>query len=218
MRLYLSSFDLGNASSCLAELAPEGRVALIMNALDNRSAAREKWRLAQSLKLEALGLNVRDLDLRDFFGAPDRLSDALCEVDMVWINGGNAFLLRRAMKLSGMDEVVADFLNRDEIVYAGFSAAAVILSHSLRGLEAVDDPHDVPDGYPAEVEWTGLGILPFSVVVHYRSDHSESAAVEKEIDYYERANIPYRTLRDGEALIVRGGLDSVKIVGSPASQ
>ncbi|WP_210324626.1 Type 1 glutamine amidotransferase-like domain-containing protein [Chelatococcus reniformis] len=184
-----------------------------MNALDNRPEDRERWRVGQLRKLEALGLTVRDLDLQDFFGAPNRLREALREHDMVWINGGNAFILRRAMKLSGMDAQIIDLLERDEIVYAGFSAAAVIISQSLRGLEAVDDPHDVPDGYPAEIEWNGLGILPFAIVVHYKSNHSESAAVEKEIEHYERLNIPYRTLRDGEVFVVRGGLGSIEKVG-----
>lgn len=214
MRMYLSSFDLGNALPVLAGLAPAGRVALIMNALDNRPEGRERWRTGQTRKLEALGLTVRDLDLRDFFGAPDHLRESLCEHDMVWINGGNTFILRRAMKLSGMDVAIVDLLRRDEIVYAGFSAAAVIISQSLHGLEAVDDPHDVPAGYPAEIEWSGLGILPFAIVVHHQSDHSESAAVEKEIEHYKRSSIPYRTLRDGEAFVVRGGLDSIEKVGS----
>jgi len=214
MRMYLSSFDLGNAASELVSLCPAGRVALIMNALDNRPEGREIWRRAQSRKLEALGLTVSDLDLRDFFGATDRLRDRLREHDMVWINGGNAFLLRRAMKLSGMDAAMVDLLERDEIVYAGFSAAAVILAQSLRGLEAVDDPDDVPAGYPAEIEWNGLGILPFAIVVHHQSDHPESAAVEIEIEHYKRTNTRYRTLRDGEAFVVRGGLETIEKVGS----
>jgi dipeptidase E len=164
---------LGMHPSELAALAPKGRVALIMNALDNRPEAREKWRSGQRQKLETLGLTVSDLDLRDFFAMTDRLRGALEGFDMVWINGGNAFILRRAMKLSRMDEAILSLLDRDEIVYAGVSAAAVIASHSLRGLDAVDDPHDVPAGYPAEIEWKGLGILPFAIVVHYKSNHSE---------------------------------------------
>jgi dipeptidase E len=216
MRLYLSSFDLGDRPSELAALAPEGRVALIMNALDHRQEAREKWRLDQSRKLKALGLTVSDLDLRDFFGAPERLREALRAFDMVWINGGNAFILRRAMKLSGMDAIIVDLLNRDEIVYAGFSAAAVIVYQSLHGLEAVDDPQEVPAGYPPEIVWEGLGILPFAIVVHYRSNHSESSAVEREIAFYEGTGIPYRTLRDGEAFVFSGPLESLAKVGSTA--
>lgn len=215
MRLYLSSFDIGNASSELIALASGRRAALVMNALDNRPAGREKWRQDQAAKLKALGFVIDDLDLRDFFSLQDRLQDALRNYDLVWINGGNAFLLRRAMKLSGLDKAVRESLDRDEIVYAGFSAAAVIVSDSLRGLEGVDDPHEVPEGYPAEIEWSGLGLLPFAVVVHYRSEHSESAAVEKEIEHYERSGIAYRTLQDGEAFVLRGAAHDIVKVGAP---
>lgn len=83
MRMYLSSFDLGNASSELVGLAPAGWVALIMNALDSRPERRERWRLDQTRKLEALGLAARDLGLRDFFDAPDQLRERLREHDMV---------------------------------------------------------------------------------------------------------------------------------------
>jgi len=42
---------------------------------------------------------------------------------LIWINGGNAFPLRRAMRQSGFDEVAWALLASDEIVYVGFSAA-----------------------------------------------------------------------------------------------
>lgn len=213
MRLYLSSFDVGNATADLVALAPAARVALIMNALDNRPEGREKWRVDQSVKLSALGFSVSELDLRRFFGDPDGLRKALRAFDMVWINGGNVFILRRAMKLSGLDAAVAELLSLDRIVYAGFSAAAVILARSLEGLDLVDDPFDVPAGYPQEVEWTGLGILPFSIVVHHRSSHTESAGAEREIEHYERKGIAYQTLQDGEALLMSGGADTTTKVG-----
>jgi len=213
MRLYLSSFDLGHQTSELTALAPKGRVGLVMNALDNRLEARSNWQGRQSTQLEALGFSVGELDLRRFFGARDALQEALADLDMLWINGGNSFILRRAMRLSGFDDVIKVLLSRDALAYAGFSAAAVVTAPSLRGLEAVDDPEDVPEGYPTEIIWEGLGLLPFAVVVHYRSDHPESAAVENEVALYEREGIPYRTLRDGQALVVQGSIDRLKIVG-----
>ena len=66
----------------------------------------------------------------------------------MWINGGNAFILRRAMKQSGLDELVVGALRRDRIVYAGFSAAAVIAYSSLKGLDLTDNPEEVPEGAP----------------------------------------------------------------------
>src|ERR1700676_1155712 len=213
MRLYLSSFDLGDRPDALVGLvAPTKRAAIIVNALDNFADARADWLNAQTTKLAKLGFSVTELDLRPSFGAAGALGALLHEVDAVWINGGNSFILRRAMKQSGFDALIRSALAKDEIVYAGFSAAAVIVSASLKGLEAVDNPTDVPSGYDTAVVWDGLGLLPFSIVVHYKSDHSESVAVEQEVAYYKANHIPYRTLRDGEALVIDG--DRQAIVGA----
>ncbi|GEP11297.1 Type 1 glutamine amidotransferase-like domain-containing protein [Methylobacterium gnaphalii] len=213
MRLYLSSLDLGDTPAELVALAPRGRVALIMNALDGDEASRGMWRATETDALQALGFTVDELDLRRFFGDAAGLRTALAGFDMVWINGGNTFVLMRAMRLSGFDRIITDRLAEDSIVYGGFSAATVAATPSLRGIEAVDDPNEVPEGYPSEIVWDGLGLVPFRVAVHYRSDHPESADVEREIAFYEREGLAYRTLRDGQVLIVSDAVEKVRLVG-----
>lgn len=213
MRLYLSSFQIGNAAAELISLAPNGHVALIMNALDNFPTQRATWRADQIKSLGSLGFNSQEVDLRDFFGSSASIVQELSKFDLVWVCGGNAFLLRRAMKLSGFDLALKSLLSLDAIAYAGFSAGTVITAPSLRGLEAVDDPDDVPSGYTSEVFWDGLDILPHSFAVHYQSDHSEAPRVESVIDFYIREGIPYQILRDGEAYLVNGRLETAKIVG-----
>lgn len=214
MRLYLSSFDLGNRPEALVALAgPARRAAIIVNALDHRPQARTAWLTEQTNKLVGLGFSVVELDLRHYFAAADGLREFLGGVDLVWINGGNAFILRRAMKQSGFDVLVRDAVARDQIVYAGFSAAAVIAFDSLKGLELTDNPTEVPSGYDADIVWEGLGFIPFALAVHFKSDHPESESVDREIAFYEATGIPYRTLRDGEALLVHGKHE--EIVGSP---
>ncbi|MCV0397485.1 MAG: peptidase E [Rhizobiaceae bacterium] len=215
MRLYLSSFDLGTEPSTLASLAPNARTAIIMNALDNRPSARAQWLANQSRKLEGLGFSVVEVDLRRFFDRRAEAREALRDFDMVWINGGNSFLLRRALRQSGIDDVLGERLAENTIVYAGFSAAAVTASVSLRGLKAVDEPHDVPEGYDEAILWEGLAYLPYSLVIHFRSDHPESAKVDQQVQFYEERGLPYRTLRDGEALVVDGHADEARVVGSP---
>jgi dipeptidase E len=213
MRLYLSSFDLGDAPEELLALTGSARrTAVIVNALDNRPRARADWLEDQGKKLVDRGYAVRELDLRDYFGAADRLEAVLRDTDLVWINGGNAFILRRAMRQSGFDTLIKRALARDAIVYGGFSAATVIAFDSLEGLELVDDPNDVPAGYDAEIVWEGLGLIPYAVAVHFQSVHSESALVDREVAFYRANRIPYRTLRDGEALVIAGTRE--EIVGS----
>jgi dipeptidase E len=171
--------------------------------------------VSQTTKLEQFGFAVRPFDLRAFFGRAPDLAAQLDQLDAVWVNGGNAFLLRRAMLLSGFDRAITGALAADRIVYAGFSAAAVVLPKSLRGLELVDDPHDVPEGYPTEVPWDGLGVLPFSMVVHFDSDHPEAIGSRKEAAFYDEQGIPYRTLRDGQALVMANGSEFIASAPEP---
>jgi dipeptidase E len=96
------------------------------NATDTSPDWRARWLTDQSAKLSALGFSVVELDLRSFFGAPDKLETFLGGIGLVWIDGGNAFVLRQAMRQSGFDLLIKASVTRDEIVYAGFSAAAVI--------------------------------------------------------------------------------------------
>jgi dipeptidase E len=205
MRMYLSSFRLGNKPEALQELVgADRRAAIVMNALDNFPDQRAQWLQAQSSALSKLGFTVSELDLRAFFERENDLRGFANSINTVWINGGNAFILRRAMKQSGFDAIIKQALARDTHVYAGFSAAAVICYQSMRGIELTDDPNDAPEGYDQEIVWEGLGLLPYAIAVHHKSDHPEASSTDREIAFYETNGIPYRTLRDGQALVVNG--------------
>ena len=206
MRLYLSSFKIGNHPEKLVELTGTDpkKAVLILNALDYKPESRTKFLNSETEMLKDLGFDVEELDLRDYFGKQNELEEFLKNKGLVWINGGNTFLLRRAMKLSGFDIVIIKLLKEDAIVYAGFSAACCVLHKNLHGIELADDPNTLSEGYNSEIIWEGLGLVNFAVVVHYNSDHSESEITNQEVEYYINNNIPFKTLKDGEALIVNG--------------
>lgn len=90
----------------------------------------------------------------------------------------------------------------NQIVYAGFSAAVCLAAPTLLGVDIVDDPNVVPLSYEKEFSWDGLGLIDYNVAVHYKSDHPESASTDKEVEYYQENNIPYKTLSDGEVIII----------------
>lgn len=211
MKLYLSSFKIGNHPEKLVELVGGGKnAALILNALDYKPESRHKFLKSETEMLEGLGFSAEEIDLRSYFGKEKELKEKLQAKDMVWINGGNTFLLRRAMKQSGFDSVIKKLLAEDRVVYAGFSAACAVLHKDLHGVEFSDDPNIVVDGYNKEIIWDGLGLLAFNIAVHYDSDHPESEAVNEEIEYYKKNNIPYKPLRDGEVIVVNG--DNIEII------
>lgn len=206
MRLYLSSYRIGDrAGSLLALLGSGKRAAIVSNALDNiSSTARSIYRdevYDPHMELASLGLVTEELDLRRYFGEAEALREKLGEFDLVWVMGGNAFVLRRAMKQSGFDDVITGMLERDEIVYGGFSAGAVVATPTLRGIELMDDPAEVPAGYDPEVVWDGLGLIDHSVVPHFRSPHPESAAAERAVRHMMSRGMRYRALRDGEVIV-----------------
>lgn len=207
MRLYLSSYKFGNYTEELVRLSSiNKRAGIIMNAVDWGDPVRVSSSLKDQIDvLKSLGFEPEQIDLRDYFGKHDDLKKHLSSFGLVWVYGGNSFVLKRAYEQSGFDIIIKEMLFKDEIIYAGFSAGIVLLSKSMKGLEIVDDPTIVPEGYKADFDWDGLGILDYYIAVHYKSDHAESSDVDKEIEYCEKNNISYKTLSDGEVIIINGG-------------
>lgn len=83
--------------------------------------------------VRSLGLDPIELDLRAYWDDPDGLSAALAEHRMLWVRGGNSFVLRVAMSRAGADAVLSDLLGCDALVCASYSAACCVLEPSLRG-------------------------------------------------------------------------------------
>lgn len=210
MKLYLSSYRLSDDSGQLTRMVSGGgHIAVIRNALDF-STDSEKLKEGKEREFEdmcSLGLKPSELDLKSFFGKHSDLLKELKSYDGVWVVGGNAFILRRAMRESGLDDLLKSEALGPEFVYAGYSAGACAVSLTLRGLHNVDFPDDVPEGYPEEPIWDGVGLLPFAIAPHYRSSHPESTEIENSVTYLIDHRIPFVALRDGDAYIgeTRGG-------------
>ena len=206
MRLYLSSFGLGNSQDeLLALLAGKKRAAVVLNAKDASAEDSRARSLAEEIEaLAGLGLEPGELDLREYFGNPEGLRERLAETDLIWVRGGNVFVLRRAMRQSGFDELLPELLTQDALVYGGFSAGVCVLAPSMRGFETVDDPATVPSGYDPAPVWEGLGVLSYSVAPHYRSNHPESEAVDRLVQHFVEQHVLFRAIRDGEAIVVDG--------------
>ena len=208
MRLYLSSFRMGEHPEHLVALVgKDGRRRVVIgNAMDD--APPDVRRAGIELELTALadlGLDAVELDLRDYFGQGQRLRRDLTGVSMSWLRGGNVFMLRYALYRSGADAVFRELLAADALVYAGYSAGPCVLSPSLRGLELVDDADAVTRAYGSQPVWDGLALLNEAFVPHYRSPgHPETAAIELVVARYRAEGVAYRTLHDGQALLVNG--------------
>ena len=209
MRLYLSSYRLGDHVPAITKLTRGGtRVAVINNATDNFALIdREEYKktvydIENIFRL--MEFHPEEVDLRDFFDRPDEMYDHLKQFDLIWVCGGNVFLLRRAMAQSGFDKAIVKILKEDAAVYGGWSAGICVLAPSLKGLELCDNKDATAEGYNNPIIWDGLGIIDKAVVPHFRSDHPEAAMVEDIANHYKAEGIPHVTLRDGDVLIQDG--------------
>ena len=203
MRLYLSSYHLGGSADLLRDMVGRrARAVVVTNAHDLWPATFDAALAREIADLVAIGIDATQLDLREYFGRSEALAERLGEVSLVWVKGGNTFVLRRAMRASGFDDVMRPLLADDRIVYGGYSAGAVAATPTLHGIELCDDPDVVPAGYPDLVEWDGLGLVPYSIVPHWRSDHPESPLMEAVVTYMTNHAMPFRALRDGEVIVV----------------
>jgi len=205
MKFYLSSYKLGNETDKLKELIPlNNKTAYISNALDfsndlERRVQSEKGDIEQ---LENIGLNVENIDLREYFGKPEELKNKLKEFGVVMIRGGNCFVLMQALKKSGFDKILKDMnINQEDKLYIGYSAGICILGPTLKGIHLMDKPEEKPYGV-YEVNYDALGILPEAIVPHYQSDHKESDDATKAVEYLKKNAIPFKTLSDGEVIII----------------
>lgn len=125
MRLYLTSYRMGDDSDRLLEMVGRGAcVAVIQNALDLISVEdRRAYTARTSFEVhewfQGRRLQVVDLDLRDFFGDRSSVEHALEGIDLVWATGGNALLLLHAIRQSGLEAPVKRRLADNSIVYGG---------------------------------------------------------------------------------------------------
>src|SRR4051794_4681525 len=108
MRLFLSSQDFGKHPKIARKLAGNNnRAAYIKNAQDFLPTEERNLGTPEKKKMfEAAGFDIEELDLRDYFGKPEKLLNKLSNYGSFWSSGGNTFILRRAMAASGLDEIL----------------------------------------------------------------------------------------------------------------
>lgn len=207
MLFYLSSYKLGGEQEVarLISLLPDNkRTAYIANALDFSTdiERRKQSEQADINDLQSLGLEVENFDLKKYFHEPEKLASALNAFGVIWVRGGNTFVLRQAMQLSGFDVALHNLVKKNaDMLYGGYSAGICVLTPSLKGLELVDDVAQKPYPEAQETIWDGLKVIDYAIVPHYKSDHPESELVDRVVAQYEQEGVKFVALRDGEVII-----------------
>ena len=204
MKLYLSSYKLGNDIELLKEwVKNNNKMLVIPNALDVFEDSEKKTNgiLDKCKDLQELGFETQILDLRNYFNKEDELRRYLQDYNSFYVLGGNVFVLRQAMKLSGFDNYLNDISKLDNYLYAGFSAGICVLAKDLHGIHLADKPEKDPYNY-GNIIWDGIGIIDYMPVPHFDTpEHPESYLMYDVVKYLQDNNLPYQTLRDGDVII-----------------
>lgn len=189
-RLFLTSAGVRGRVDALTELVGAGAgVAVSANALDEVDPAeRDRWLDLELSTLAGAGLDPFEVDLR---------RETVEGADMFWATGGNAFVLRRALAASGMDALLRERVASDTLAWGGSSAGSCVCGPTLRGIELIDDAGESPI-------FDGLGLVDYSIVPHAGTD-----AMTPFVDYLRGNGLPYRELRDGEAIVVHGARETM---------
>ncbi|GAA0437975.1 hypothetical protein GCM10008983_13620 [Lentibacillus halophilus] len=207
MNFYLSSQDVGREEQKLKDMTKDGnrRVAFINNAMDFMTDINQKNQsdARNAADLERLGFTVDIIDLKQYFHNTGALEDKLDQYDVLWVRGGNTFVLAQATRLSGFDSIVKTYYRDNKnVLYGGYSAGICMLGPTLKGLHLTDDPDEKPYGEDYPTVWDGLNILDYTIVPHYQSGIPESEDIDRTIAYIKNHNTPFKTLKDGEVIII----------------
>lgn len=203
MKFYLSSSRLWNEVEKLKSMLPHNpRILFLVNAADYKTDRRERS-IERAKDLGEISNNIEILDLKDYFGRKDELYIKIFQADMVRVIWWNTFVLRQAMKLSGLDEIIIQLWKEyHPIIYGGYSAGVSVLWPTLKRFDIVDDPTIKPYG-EYETIWEGLWILPYCIATHYKSDHPESADIDKVVERMIDNKVLFVALRDWEVIIIK---------------
>lgn len=203
MRLFLASYRFGADPTILLDLTGgPGRIGVVAAACDAWPPnARASAVTSELIALRGLGFDPVEIDLRTP-GSVDRLAD----LPVIWVRGGNTFVLRHRLAVSGADIALTELVRTDALVYAGYSAGACVTAPDLRGIEYADPVEEVAEvaGPGTPIPTTGLGWIDRAIVPHYRSEYLGGAESDRMIDDLRARGARYLTLTDDQVAVWDG--------------
>lgn len=215
MKLFLSSQDLGNFATDLRELVGENRKTLVItNAQDYKNPAARAERVNEKLNiLQQAGFHIQELDLREYFSKdPAELQAFVTDYNpgLIYSIGGNVFLLATALKVSGMDDILHQRLEKDATVYAGHSAGAMVASQDIENYERDDlKVEEVGAYYGMSAVTDGLGLVDEYIIPHANRPDCKPITEFYQTQFAKLGINPI-TLNDGDVYIVNGNHKTIK--------
>lgn len=102
-------------------------------------------------------------EIIDNSSSSSKEQDKLLNSSAVLISGGNTFQLLHNLRQSGLDKAIVDFSHKQDILLAGFSAGALVLTPTIQICNLPGFDENVVN----LKNLNGLGIVDFEVFPHY---------------------------------------------------
>ena len=147
-------------------------------------------------KLKSMGFEVTQIDLTG--KNETELENLLIDKDIIYVEGGNTFVLLDEVNKSGFAKVLDKLLDKG-IIYLGVSAGSYIACPTI-------DMCDSKENIPGLKNLTALNLVPFLMSVHYNRPK-----YKKIRDGVLNSKYPVKILSDDQALLIQD--DKVKLVG-----
>jgi len=182
------------------------KVAIIVNATNSEKKKAKKTRKVKS-RFETIGFDTTKIEM---FDLRKRKVDDLMNFDIVYILGGNPFLLLDEVKKTKADQVLKKYVTHNKILM-GYSAGALILGPNLKLMDSVDNLLGFNEMGLEELEC--LGFYDFYIFPHYKDFSNQVPELADEIDKFEaheKAKV-YR-ITDEQGIIYQNG--ETKLIGN----
>lgn len=209
MRLFLSSYRAGKYDKSLREfIGGIDKIAVVTNAKDYKTPEDRQLKIDENFDyFRTLGLEPEEIDLRPYFHK-DGAAESLKKYNFVWLAGGNAFLLRRALRYTGLDIYLGDQARKNEVILGGESAGAIVMGPTLKYSEMEaegheDSPHIIPEGYDKEIIWEGLELVDYVPVPHYKSG-DYAAEIDEYVKRLDEAGYRHKDMSDDQVIMING--------------
>ncbi|MEJ5056525.1 Type 1 glutamine amidotransferase-like domain-containing protein [Sphingobacterium sp. MYb382] len=155
---------------------------------------------------EALGVYVDVFDVTEKNEV--EITEKLAKNEFIYVSGGNTFYLLQELKKSKADQFITAQITAGK-TYIGASAGSMILSHDLTYVEQIDDKNKAPE----LKDNTGLGLIPFYVLPHYKNE--PFTAIMDTVFLQYQAQLTFVPISNTQAIEIKG--DKHQVIGIPAA-
>jgi dipeptidase E len=194
MKLFLTSAGLTNKAIIdvlLAEILRPVESNKVLVVAHTSNAQEEFY--ANESKQSLIKIGFKDVLVVNINQKNDISS--LGDFDIIYVCGGNTFLILNKLKETGLSDYISDQVNKGAI-YVGVSAGSIIACQSIEvaGWGSEGDKNDI-----SLKDLSGLNFVDISIFPHYRD------VLHNEVEQYkQRVQNKVFEINDDQAIFVKG--------------